>query len=112
MAQTFRELREVIEHESLTWQPLSDRSDTDRVVQKSLGGDIKGLQKAEAVPSIDFKETLGVGTNPRLAIRRLERGFVRREALEERFRKSELMRLGYGDLAESLQRDALPEGGA
>ena len=37
--------------------------------RKVSGGDIKGFTKAEAVPSIDFRGTLGVGFNP-------PRGFV------------------------------------
>lgn len=112
MGLTFRELREAIANEALTWQPLPEAADVDQIPMRGLGGDITGLKKPEAVQAIDFQEILGVGTNPRLAIRRLERGFIRRETLEERFRKSELLRMGLADLAESLDRTQPPEGGA
>lgn len=60
MGRTFRELREAVVSEALSWQPLPQPADADQIPTRGLGGVIKGLKKADAVPAIDCKEALGV----------------------------------------------------
>ncbi|WKZ16788.1 MAG: C1 family peptidase [Candidatus Jettenia caeni] len=112
MALTFGKLREVITRQGLTWQTGIDRRDDEVIQFRGLGGDPKGLSKPEAVSPINFHKVLDVGTNPLLALRRLERGFISREAIEKQFRKQELFRLGFGEILEPTDRAIPPGAGA
>lgn len=112
MAVTFGELRARIARDALTWSPPADRPDHEIVPVYGLGGDPKGLPEAHTIEKIDFHQALDVGTNPFLAVRRLERGFVTREAVEQHFQTPLLLRHGLGDLQLSETGTTPPAAGA
>ncbi len=112
MPLTFGELRSRILQERLTWIPAHDRPDNDVIAVRALGGDPDGLPEARTVPQIDFTRLLDVGTNSLVAVRRLERGFIPREAVEGRFERATLLRQGLGDLVQPGPAVAPPQAGA
>jgi hypothetical protein len=67
-----------------------------------------GLPHAETAPKIDFRAITDVGTNAFLAVRRLERGFITINQIQERFPRMALLRAG---LAEVTEPEQPPEGG-
>ena len=108
MPLTLGDLRKAIEKEDLGWQPIEGRGNK-RIQPRALGGEPTGLPKGEEAPEIDFAKLLDTGTNPDLALRRLERGFIKRKDVEKHFPRSALLRLGLGDETDQEQP---PEGGA
>jgi C1A family cysteine protease len=105
---TFGQLRAAIAKEGLPWQAVPEARANQRVTPRALGGDPKGLPLADKAPKIDFRAIVDVGTNPFLAVRRLERGFITVGKIQERFPRTTLLRAG---LAEVTEAEQPPEGG-
>lgn len=93
---TYGDVRKLIESEQLGWQPRADIPDYARLPNYALGGSIEGLVPTSEAPSFDL-QTLGVGTNPFLAVRRVERGLVHLDAVREFFSPILLRQLGLDD---------------
>ena len=98
---TYGDVRKLIEAEQLGWQPRADMPDYVRLPGYALGGSDEGLIPTADAPALDLR-TLGVGTNPVLAVRRVERGLVSADALRESFSSQLLSQLGLDDRIEAV----------
>jgi Papain family cysteine protease len=111
MPLTYGDLRKLIIKENLGWQPRADRPDYVRLPRYSLGGSTTGLVPTANAPKLDLKK-LGVSGNPRLAIRRAERGLTSIAALKQVYSTPILRRFG---LDEAIERNTItlpPDGGS
>jgi len=106
---TFGQLRAAIAKEGLSWQVAPGARSNQRIPRMTLGGDPEGLPLADKAPKIDFRKIVDVGTNPFLAVRRLERGFVTADKVQGVFPRAILLRAG---LAEVTEAEPPPEGGS
>lgn len=98
MPLTLGELRRAIEDEDLGWQVRLTGDDDQEIEAAGLGGDPSGLPLAAETEPLDLSGLLDVGSNPFLAVRRVERGLLDPAALEERFPRTTLLRFGLGDV--------------
>jgi hypothetical protein len=102
MPLTLGRLRKTIEKERLGWQATPEGRAGVRVVARGLGGDPTGLPGADEPRKIQLARVLGPGTNPFLAVRRLERSFATVDDIQEHFPRAALLRLGLGDATEAV----------
>src|SRR5256885_6726539 len=109
---TFGELRKLIEAEGLGWVPSADRPDSAFLPKYSLGASEQGRTPTAQVPPFDQKG-LGPGSNPFVAVRRVERKLVTADEVGNAFSAPFLKRLGLDEALETAAgRDAaMPEGG-
>jgi len=94
---TYGDVRKLIEAEKLGWQPRPEIADHVRLPKYSMGASLEGLVPTEAAPEVDFL-SLGVGTNPHLAVRRAERGLIGAESIRQVFPERLLRQLGLDDV--------------
>jgi hypothetical protein len=93
-------LKTLIAAEELGWAPPSHRADDEPLPRFALGADPKGLALSEATPAIQFRDVIGPGSNPALALRRIDYGLVKPEEVLRHFK------------VDNLNELALPAGGA
>jgi hypothetical protein len=96
LTMTDGDVRKLIEAEHLGWQRRADMPDYVRLRNYALGGTTEGLIPTSDAPALDLR-TLGVGTNPFLAVQRVERGLVSVDAVRESFSSQLLSQLGLDD---------------
>ena len=96
---TYGDVRALIDAEKLGWQPRVDVPDYVRLPRFSLGASAEGLTPTKKVPGFKL-DTLGVSSNPFLAVRRAERGLVTADAVREVHSPTLLRRLGLDDAVE------------
>jgi Papain family cysteine protease len=111
MAPTFGELTAALEDPALAWQADLRRPDGEEVPEFSLGASAEGLLRAEQVEALDLGGILDPGTNPFLAVRRVERQLVTPEAVRERISPRVLRRVGLDDALEDVEAGAAPPAG-
>src|SRR4030065_2626760 len=110
MALTDGDRRALIDAEKLGWQPRADLPDHVRLPLHSLGASSDGLIPEAQAPKFDLN-TLGVSSNPFLAVRRAERGLIPVKAVREAFPSGQLRRLGLEDAIEGKAAPLPPDGG-
>src|SRR2546422_801017 len=112
MAPTFGELTAALEDPALAWQADRRRPEGEELPQLSLGASDEGLPRAEQVDALDLHEIIDAGTNPFLAVRRVERQLVTAGAVRERISPRVLRRIGLDDALEDLEVGPPPAAGA
>jgi Papain family cysteine protease len=112
MAPTFSELTSALEDPALTWQTDLSKPADEEVPQFGLGASPEGLPRAAEVGALDLGEIVDAGTNPFLAVRRVERQLVTVDAVRERVSPRVLRRLGLDDVLEDLEAAPPPAAGA
>ncbi len=113
MTMTFGELRSLLSETDRHWETKLDVPDERPLPHYPLGATQEGLVPAERPDRFDFRR-LGPGTNPRLAVARVERGLVAPSDVRSAFGERLLRRLGLDDLRELAGGgiEAPPEAGA
>lgn len=101
LTMTYGDVRQLIEAEQLGWQPRADMPDYVRLPDYALGASTEGLVPTADAPALDLR-TLGVGTNPFLAVRRFERGIVSVDAVLESFSSRLLRQLDLDDRLDAV----------
>jgi hypothetical protein len=103
LTMTYGELRKLIEIEQLGWQPQPEIPDYVRLPSYALGASTKGLIPTASAPALEL-HTLGVGTNPFLAARRVERGLVSADAVRGVFTPQMLRQLNLEDVIDATSQ--------
>ncbi len=93
MTMTFGELRRLLRDTDRRWQTREDVSDDQPLPRYPLGATQEGLVPAERPPRFPWRR-LGPGTNPRLAVRRIQRGMVEPDEVRAAFSDDLLTELG------------------
>jgi len=111
MAPTFGELTVALEDPAVAWQTDLRRPADQELPQRSFGASAEGLPRPEQIEALDLGEVLDPGTNPFLAVRRVERQLVTAGAVRERISPRVLRRIGLDDALEDLEAAPPPAGG-
>jgi hypothetical protein len=110
MPMTYGELRATLAKERLGWIP-PDVPDEVELPEPALGATADDLLHTDDARPVDFA-SLGVGTNPHLALRRLEHGIVGPDAIVDTFPTRTLRRVGLDDILAQRVEPQPPDAGA
>lgn len=104
---TIKDLKTVLEQNQATWSVNESLLDADEIPRYTLGGSTEGLELAEQVSAIDFKDLFAVQpNNPFILERRIVHGIVPKSLVQKRYGRGSSPELKRGEGAVPMEEAA------